>query len=142
MLFAAGERAAAAPWIIGIVSVMGHCWSPFCRFNGGKGVATTVGVLLYLEPYLTLMCLPIYVILRTIGGKRHWKQEGAIASLTTMTVLSLLIAGARGLTAGALASIMLAIVIVRHASNLRDLIPSPRSSHPQRHKAAKPQTEL
>src|ERR1700745_2227260 len=34
-------------WIIGIASVVGHCWSPFLGFNGGKGVATTVGVLLF-----------------------------------------------------------------------------------------------
>ena len=33
-------------WAIGIAAVMGHCWSPFLGFNGGKGVATTFGVLL------------------------------------------------------------------------------------------------
>src|SRR6266571_1142893 len=54
-------------WLIGIASVMGHCWSPFLGFNGGKGVATTFGVLLYLEPYITVPCLPIYLVLRSIG---------------------------------------------------------------------------
>src|SRR5438552_6277595 len=45
-------------WPTGIASVMGHCWSPFLGFNGGKGVATTVGVLLFLEPKITVVCLP------------------------------------------------------------------------------------
>src|SRR5262245_41381722 len=31
-------------WAIGIAAVMGHCWSPFLGWNGGKGVATMAGV--------------------------------------------------------------------------------------------------
>src|SRR3954463_1016927 len=34
LLLGRGETSMAALWIIGIASVMGHCWSPFCRFNG------------------------------------------------------------------------------------------------------------
>src|SRR2546422_6884858 len=75
-------------WLIGIASVMGHCWSPFLGFNGGKGVATTVGVLLFLEPRITMICLPLYPLLRITGRRLGWRQEGAIASLTTMFVVS------------------------------------------------------
>src|SRR6516165_5575070 len=75
-------------WLIGIAAVMGHCWSPFLGFNGGKGVATTVGVLLFLEPKMTVVCLPLYPILRFFGRKMGWRQEGAIASLTTMLVIA------------------------------------------------------
>src|SRR5215475_10939459 len=39
-LLARGDTPGAAVWLIGIASVMGHCWSPFLGFNGGKGVAT------------------------------------------------------------------------------------------------------
>src|SRR4029453_7097679 len=49
-------------WLMGIAAVAGHCWSPFLGWNGGKGVATTVGVLLVLAPKITLICLPLYVI--------------------------------------------------------------------------------
>src|SRR5262245_5425280 len=56
-------------WVLGIGAVTGHCWSLFCRFNGGKGVATTVGVLLFLEPRITIACLPLYPILRIYGRK-------------------------------------------------------------------------
>jgi glycerol-3-phosphate acyltransferase PlsY len=101
-------------WILGIAAVMGHCWSPFLRFNGGKGVATTVGVLLRLEPRITIFCLPLYVVLRIIGKKAHWPQEGAIASLITMTVISIIVGG--------LAYVLLAIVVFRHISNLRGIM--------------------
>src|SRR5215475_7351502 len=62
-------------WAMGIAAVMGHCWSPFLNFNGGKGVATTFGVLLFLQPSITLICLPLYPILRFVGSKLKLKQE-------------------------------------------------------------------
>src|SRR5229473_2104419 len=80
-------------WLIGNAAVVGHCWSPFLKFNGGKGVATTVGVLLFLEPWITLVCLPLYLILRFLGRRVHWRQEGAIASLSTMFVISAVVLG-------------------------------------------------
>src|SRR4030095_9176859 len=46
-------------WAMGIAAVMGHCWSPFCGWNGGKGRAPTVGVLLVLSTKITLLCLPL-----------------------------------------------------------------------------------
>ena len=116
-----GETSALTLWGIGIIAVMGHCWSPFLGFNGGKGVATTFGVLLFLQPLITLICLPLYPILRIVGGKLKLKQEGAIASLSTATAISALVLALRGLEPGILAAIMLLIVLIRHTPNLREL---------------------
>jgi glycerol-3-phosphate acyltransferase PlsY len=120
-LLGRGETSALTLWGIGIIAVMGHCWSPFLGFNGGKGVATTFGVLLFLQPLITLICLPLYPILRIIGGKLKLKQEGAIASLSTATAISALVLALRGLEPGILAAIMLLIVLIRHTPNLREL---------------------
>ena len=120
-LLGRGETSALTLWSIGIIAVMGHCWSPFLGFNGGKGVATTFGVLLFLQPLITLICLPLYPILRIIGGKFKLKQEGAIASLSTATAISALVLALRGLEPGILAAIMLLIVLIRHTPNLREL---------------------
>ena len=120
-LLGRGETSAVTLWGIGIIAVMGHCWSPFLGFNGGKGVATTFGVLLFLQPLITLICLPLYPILRIIGGKLKVKQEGAIASLSTATAISAFVLAFRGLEPGILAGIMLLIVLIRHTPNLREL---------------------
>jgi acyl phosphate:glycerol-3-phosphate acyltransferase len=120
-LLGRGETSALTLWGIGIIAVMGHCWSPFLGFNGGKGVATTFGVLLFLQPLITLICLPLYPILRIIGGKLKLRQEGAIASLSTATAISALVLALRGLEPGILAAIMLLIVLIRHTPNLREL---------------------
>jgi acyl phosphate:glycerol-3-phosphate acyltransferase len=110
-----------ALWGLGIAAVMGHCWSPFLGFNGGKGVATTFGVLLYLQPVITLFCLPLYPLLRFVGGKLKLRQEGAIASLTTAAAISALVLAYGGTEPGILAGIMLVIVLIRHTPNLREL---------------------
>jgi glycerol-3-phosphate acyltransferase PlsY len=112
----------ALRWLMGIAAVTGHCWSPFCGWNGGKGVATTVGVLLVLEPLLTISCLPLYVIGRWFGRKMGWKQEGAISSLTTMLIISSIVMLARGPHLGLPAFMMFAIVFVRHMPNLREIL--------------------
>ncbi len=121
-------------WLIGIAPVMGHCWSPFLGFNGGKGVATTVGVLLFLEPKITMICLPMYPLLRFTGRRLRWRQEGAIASLSTMFVLSTLVFWLRGVEAGVLAFVIFFIVLMRHAPNLREIRgkkPEARSQKPE-----------
>src|SRR4029077_20392415 len=37
LLFGHGETSTMILWLIGIAAVVGHCWSPFLKFNGGKG---------------------------------------------------------------------------------------------------------
>jgi glycerol-3-phosphate acyltransferase PlsY len=42
-------------WSIGLISVLGHCYSPWLRFQGGKGVATAFGVIFALAPWSGLV---------------------------------------------------------------------------------------
>ena len=121
LLSSPGDRAAIL-WSLGLAAVLGHCFSPFLGFNGGKGVATTVGVLLFLDWPITVAALPLYPILRTFGRRRGWAQEGAIASLVTMTVITLAVLAIRGPEAGAFAALMLAVVALRHRANLEEVL--------------------
>src|SRR5256885_15933952 len=52
LLLSRGEISASAMWFIGIAAVVGPCWSPFLKFNGGQGVVPSVGVLRFLAPWL------------------------------------------------------------------------------------------
>ncbi|MBE0491682.1 MAG: glycerol-3-phosphate 1-O-acyltransferase PlsY [Sulfurospirillum sp.] len=45
----------ATLWMIALLSVIGHCYSPFLKLEGGKGVATAMGVMLYMLPLETLL---------------------------------------------------------------------------------------
>ncbi len=53
-------------WMVGIMTVLGHCYSPFLKFEGGKGVATGMGVLLVLLPIETLIGIVVWAIVAKI----------------------------------------------------------------------------
>lgn len=122
-IFAPGQPS-NVQWMMGIAAVAGHCWNPFLGWNGGKGVATTAGMLFYLVDWHLMLCLLLYPTLRMFGRRMGWKQEGAISSMTTMFVLSTLVFARQGVGPGIFAYITLAIVVVRHRSNIREIFSS------------------
>ncbi len=44
-------------WTIAIMAVLGHCFSLFLWFEGGKGVATGMGVMMFMLPFVTIGAL-------------------------------------------------------------------------------------
>jgi glycerol-3-phosphate acyltransferase PlsY len=49
-------------WTIAVLAVVGHCFSVFLTFEGGKGVATGFGVLLVMMPLPALVAIIVWVI--------------------------------------------------------------------------------
>jgi len=49
-------------WTIAVLSVVGHCFSPFLMFEGGKGIATGFGVLSVMMPIPALIAISIWAI--------------------------------------------------------------------------------
>jgi glycerol-3-phosphate acyltransferase PlsY len=109
-------------WGVGLAAVVGHCWNPLLGFNGGKGVATMAGVLLFLEPWIAGPGLLLYPTLRFAGRGMGWAQEGAISSMTTTAVIAAAVFALRGPLAGACATLGLIVVVIRHASNIREIL--------------------
>ena len=50
----------------GLTAIAGHIFPVFAGFHGGKGVATTFGVMLALQPILTLTCAGIFLVVLLI----------------------------------------------------------------------------
>lgn len=97
--------------------VIGHNWPIFFAFRGGKGIATTIGVLLWLAPWMTVVALIICVIV--IGITRYV----SLGSLV-FTVLMPILIGIWGAHDAALfAAIILALLsIYRHRENIARLV--------------------
>ena len=55
--------AALALVLGGIFAIVGHSWSLFLGFKGGKGVATGLGVILMLMPKATLFVFLVWLVL-------------------------------------------------------------------------------
>ena len=54
--------------LYGLAAVLGHCYSVYLKFTGGKAVATSLGVLFVVVPYSALVALIIFLIVMLITG--------------------------------------------------------------------------
>jgi glycerol-3-phosphate acyltransferase PlsY len=52
----------AAQWGVAVLAVAGHCFSPYLWFEGGKGIATGMGVMLLMLAVETLIALAVWAI--------------------------------------------------------------------------------
>jgi len=54
---------------IGLAAIIGHNWPVFLRFNGGRGILTTLGVAFFLMPWgivvFVVIALPTIILLRS-----------------------------------------------------------------------------
>ena len=71
------------PFAIGIAAILGHNYSCFLRFKGGKGIATTAGVLIVWAPVALGIALATWLI--ALGLTRIV----AVASVSAATILPL-----------------------------------------------------
>lgn len=120
-----GETAlsALAPSVAaGVAAVLGHTLTPWARFRGGKGVATSLGVFLALIPYPTLLAFGLWVALFLLGGFRV--SVGSIGAAFAYPFLVWFLSpgnAGRGLLT-AVSACVAVFVIVRHKQNIRRLI--------------------
>jgi len=104
-------------------AVAGHVWPFWLRFKGGKGVATTVGALVLIAPWCVLIALIGW--LGVFYGTRYVSIASlAAAVLLPATGLVLYLLNYAGISGPALGllSVLGALIVVRHRSNIRRLL--------------------
>ncbi|HEV8265517.1 MAG TPA: glycerol-3-phosphate 1-O-acyltransferase PlsY [Gemmatimonadales bacterium] len=106
------------PVVLGGAAVVGHMFSPYVRFRGGKGVATATGMFLALAPVACLLALPVWGLSLWLTG--YVSLSSIIAVLTFPILVRLTVSGA-GPTFWA--SVALAVLIMfAHRANIRRLV--------------------
>ncbi|MFH1782356.1 MAG: glycerol-3-phosphate 1-O-acyltransferase PlsY [Candidatus Omnitrophota bacterium] len=68
MLIAPVERPELYRVLMGLSAIMGHNWTVFLNFKGGKGVATSAGVIIALIPKIFLLGLIVWSIIFGLTG--------------------------------------------------------------------------
>ncbi|HYM11888.1 MAG TPA: glycerol-3-phosphate acyltransferase [Bryobacterales bacterium] len=109
-------------WLYGFAAVLGHCYSPWLKFNGGKGVATSGGVMLVLYPPWAAAGLGVFAMVRIAGSRLHWKEAGAIGSLAAWAGFTLLMLIFVGRNDALLAAVMTLFLAWRHRKNFQNLL--------------------
>ena len=95
----------------------GHLWPIFFRFQGGKGVATALGVLLGLNPILGLATLTTWLI---IARAFRYSSLAALAAAVFAPFYYALLFGVRAQLIAV--TIMSILLIYRHRSNIANLL--------------------
>jgi acyl phosphate:glycerol-3-phosphate acyltransferase len=103
--------------VAGGAAILGHMYTPFLRFRGGKGVATGAGVFGALMPSALLAAIAVFAV--TLALTRM-VSLGSILAAASMPIAVLLLHGQR---ATALAALLAgALVIARHRENLARIV--------------------
>ncbi len=102
---------------VAVAAIAGHCFSPYLRFTGGKGVSTSLGVIIGLDWRAGLICFGLWIVI--VALTRYISLGSMIGSGMAAPVLWLLRQEAPVILAGGLIG---ALVIERHRSNIQRLL--------------------
>ena len=75
--------APATLWAMAVLSVLGHCYSPFLKFEGGKGIATGAGVLAVFLPLEIAIALGVWFV---VGKLLKISSLASLAALVAFIV--------------------------------------------------------
>ncbi|MDO4793956.1 MAG: glycerol-3-phosphate 1-O-acyltransferase PlsY [Filifactor alocis] len=100
-------------YLCALAVIVGHVFPALLKFKGGKGVATSIGSIVVLAPYLVLIALIIALL---VIWKTRYVSLGAMTGVFLYTVL-MIATGARGIPLAA--AILLSVFIAfTHRSNI------------------------
>jgi len=107
-------------WTIAVLAVVGHCFSAFLGFEGGKGVATGFGVLLVLMPIPSLIAIAVW--LGTSKGLKISSLSSLIGLVALLIASYILYPEVPGIGSHAPIWIIAIIIFYKHIPNIVRLI--------------------
>jgi len=114
-------RAGAGPvatLALGLAAMVGHVFSVFVRFRGGKGVATSAGVFLGLAPLAFLVSLGVWAAVVRLSG---YVSLGSIAAAAAFPPAVAILYPDRDLVLG-FSVLVAALIVLFHQANIRRLL--------------------
>ena len=103
---------------VGGAAVLGHMFSPYVSFKGGKGVATAAGMFLALAPVAVLLAIPVWGVCLWLTG--YVSLSSIIAVLSVPLSVALLQPGSAYVFWASVA--LMALIIFAHRRNISRLL--------------------
>ena len=104
--------------VLALSTVAGHVWTPYARFRGGKGVATSAGAILALDAFALIVALAIWLILFLVF--RRVSVASLSAAITVPVAMTLM--GGRPPLVVAAASVLALLLLFTHRDNIRRMM--------------------
>ncbi|MBY2113235.1 glycerol-3-phosphate 1-O-acyltransferase PlsY [Clostridioides difficile] len=105
-----------AGYLAVICVVAGHNWPAVLGFRGGKGVATSLGAMLVVNPVITLMCLAVFILVVAIT---KYVSLGSVVGIGCSPIFMIMVKNKAGLI---VALFLTASVIYNHRANIKRLL--------------------
>lgn len=110
--------------VAGLGAVLGHMYSCWLGFRGGKGVATSIGVLLAVSPWGALTTFATFVVVFAVT---RFVSLGSVLGAAAFAIHQMIALqpsplGAESWPVGAFSLVVPALVIWKHRSNLHRLL--------------------
>ena len=100
----------------GLFALLGHIFSVFLRFKGGKGVATALGVMIGVDVQLAVLCALVWL---TVAFVTRYSSAAALAAAAAAPISGLMFLGPHPIVVVLL--IMAGLLFWRHAANIARL---------------------
>jgi glycerol-3-phosphate acyltransferase PlsY len=105
---------------VGLSAILGHMWTFLARFRGGKGVATTVGVLLSLAPLAFLAFVTVFVVI--LASTRFVSLGSILGAIAFAVVLPFTRAAGVASPSFLFGLLVAVLIIARHRANIGRLL--------------------
>jgi glycerol-3-phosphate acyltransferase PlsY len=117
-VLAARQLGFPVQWVamVGLAAFLGHVYTVFLGFKGGKGVATALGVFLGLSPLAVIPALVVFVL---VVLKWRYVSLGSIVAAAVMPVMVAVLD--QRVVVIAVTSVIGCLVIQKHRENIRRL---------------------
>ena len=100
-------------YLAGLFAIIGHTFPVYYGFKGGKGVATSLGVLLIVNPQIGIICLSFALIIMIAT---RWVSLGSILAATLFPILTIFMTDNFG---GKVISILIGVLVIfNHRTNI------------------------
>jgi glycerol-3-phosphate acyltransferase PlsY len=113
------QQMTALQIVCGMTAIAGHLFPVFAGFRGGKGVATTFGVLLALHPFLTLSCAGIFLVVLLLS---NYVSLSSMTAGVMFPVLLMTVFPTPSLLLKLFAVVVAIALVVTHRKNIGRLI--------------------
>lgn len=104
--------------LCGTIAILGHMWTIYLKFRGGKGVATSAGVFAALLPIPTALAFASFVICVALWGRI---SIGSIMACLVLPITSFFI-GNHSMSVNVMATAIGLLVIYKHVPNIKRLL--------------------
>ena len=121
-MFLAGLFLTPDPKLIimaGLFSILGHTFTPFLKFKGGKGVATGLGVLVYIQPIVALIGFIVAVVIML--STRYVSLASMVSGITMVVLLRLSYFNVDS-DYQIFVAVIVVFIIVKHIPNIKRLL--------------------